>query len=83
MIKMFALEYTEDGEHYWHFSPTKERLEEKLQEWKDNGQSTKYDEIHEQEFESVQDLCNFLNFHVAETDLFEEFLPKLVKVKEE
>lgn len=83
MIKMFALEYTEDGEHYWHFSSTKERLEEKLQEWKDNGQSTKYDEIHEQEFGSVQDLCNFLNFHVAETDLFEEFLPKLVKVKEE
>ena len=43
MIKMFALEYTEDGEHYWHFSPTKERLEEKLQEWKDKVQSmTRY-----------------------------------------
>lgn len=80
---MFALEYTEDNKDYWHFSPTKERLEEKLQEWKDDEQNIQDDEIHEQEFASVQDLCNFLNFHVAKTDLFEEFLPKLVKAREE
>ena len=83
MIKMFALKYTEDGEDYWHFSPTKERLEEKLQEWKDDEQNIQDDEVVEQEFASVQHLCNFLNFHVAETDLFGEFLPKLVKVREE
>ena len=81
-IYMFALEYTVDGEHYWHFSPTKERLQEKLQEWKDNEQSLEYDEIHEQEFVNVQNLCNFLNFHVAQTDLFGEYVPTVFKINE-
>mgnify|MGYP001443180115 CR=1 FL=1 len=83
LFSMFALEYVVDEQHYWHFSPTKDRLEEKLQECKDNEQNTQFVEIHAQQFASVQNLCNFLNFHVAETDLFEEFLPKLVKAREE
>ena len=81
LFTMFALEYVEE-EHYWHFSPTKERLEEKLQEWKDGDQNTQYAEIHEQNFESVQNLCNFLNFHVVETDLFAEYVPTVFKINE-
>ena len=82
LFSMFALEYVVDEEHYWHFSPTKERLEEKLQEWKDNEQNIQYGEIHEQKFESVQNLCNFLNSHVAETDLFGEYVPTVFKINE-
>ena len=81
LFTMFALEYVEE-EHYCHFSPTKERLEEKLQEWKDGDQNTQYAEIHEQNFESVQNLCNFLNFHVVETDLFAEYVPTVFKINE-
>ena len=82
LFSMFALEYVVDEVHYWHFSPTKERLEKKLQEWKDDKQNIQFDEIHEQEFACVQDLCNFLNFHVTETDLFGEYVPTVFKINE-
>ena len=82
LFSMFALEYVVDEQHYWHFSPTKDRLEEKLQECKDNEQNTQFVEIHAQQFASVQNLCNFLNFHVAETDLFGEYGPIVFNINE-